>query len=61
MSDTRKVTAEIFSILIVPPKKRDSAVGFDTRADEPPVTSVTHFEPSSPNLVAAEVTIKILH
>src|SRR5882724_10146900 len=31
MSLTRNVTAEIFSILIVPPKKRDRAVGSDTR------------------------------
>jgi len=45
----------------VPPKKRDSAVGFGTRADEPPVTSVTQFEPSSLNAVATHATINILH
>jgi hypothetical protein len=31
MFKIRKVTAEIFSILIVPPKKRNSDVGPDTR------------------------------
>jgi hypothetical protein len=35
--------------------------GFDTLADEPPVTSVTQFEPSSLNLVATHATINILH
>src|ERR1700682_1779563 len=51
MFKTRKVTAEIFSILIVPPKTRPCSA----------VTSVTRFEPSSLNLVAAPATIKIPH
>ena len=61
MLATFSVTAEIFSILTLPPKRRHSAVGSETRRPFNPVTSVTCFEPSSLNLVSAEVTIKILH
>ena len=45
----------------MPPKKRDSAPALTLAAVLNPVTSVTRFEPSSLNLVAAPATIKILH
>ena len=59
MFETRKVTAEIFSILIVPPRKVKLLPGSDIGAVSIAVTFVTGFPPSSLNLVAAQATIKI--
>ena len=44
MFKTRNVTAEIFSILIVPAKKRDNAAALRLAAVFNPVTFVTRFE-----------------
>ena len=60
MFKTRKVTAEIFSILIVPAKKRDNAVASETRRRFQPVTFVTRFELPPQSNTPAEATIKIL-